>query len=246
MLFTVITINLNNAIGLTATIESVVNQSFNDFEHLIIDGNSSDNSLEIIKHYVSDTFHWVSENDNGIYDAMNKGIAMAKGEWIIFMNSGDVFCNNQVLKQISDKINPDDELVYGNTIVRDTLKRIESVGQINKRYFFYDTICHQSIFIKRDLFSSVGLHDLRYRILADRDFLLRAFIQGIRFRYCDVDVCSWESVGYSSQNRERIKEEEIILRESYFSLPERLCIRFFKALSFHGRKIVAIIKNRLS
>jgi len=96
----IITVNLNNEVGLSKTIESVQNQTYRDYEYIIIDGGSIDGSLNILNEYSQIFTHWVSEPDSGIYDAMNKGIKFAKGEWIIFMNSGDFFANKNVLENI--------------------------------------------------------------------------------------------------------------------------------------------------
>jgi glycosyltransferase involved in cell wall biosynthesis len=113
MRFSIITINYNNALGLIKTIESVKIQLFNDFEFIIIDGNSSDNSKEVIKENLNSISYWVSENDNGVYHAMNKGLKIAKGEYCIFLNSGDYFYNSNVLFQVTDSILNNSVLVYG-------------------------------------------------------------------------------------------------------------------------------------
>src|ERR1035437_595442 len=99
----IITVNLSNATGLRKTIESVISQTFTDYEYLIIDGGSTDGSLDIIKEFADRMSYWVSEPDGGIYNAMNKGIAWATGDWIIFMNSGDVFRNIEVLENVFNR-----------------------------------------------------------------------------------------------------------------------------------------------
>ena len=102
MKYSIITVNFNNKEGLRKTIESVIRQSFRDFEYIVIDGGSTDGSADILKEYDAQIDYWVSEPDKGIYNAMNKGIVQAKGEYLNFMNSGDYFYDNQVLQHVAD------------------------------------------------------------------------------------------------------------------------------------------------
>ena len=114
--FSVITINFNNASGLEKTIQSVINQTYKNFEYIIIDGDSTDSSKDKIKKYSSSITHFVSEKDYGIYDAQNKGIKIAKGNYLIFLNSGDCFSDSTVLERV-EKITTGKQakLIYGNT-----------------------------------------------------------------------------------------------------------------------------------
>ena len=113
--FSIITINLNNSTGLEKTIQSVTTQLFSDFEFIIIDGGSTDNSIDVIKKYESEITSWVSEKDNGIYDAQNKGIAKANGTYCLFLNSGDYLFSKDALKKVFDS-NLTEDIVYGNII----------------------------------------------------------------------------------------------------------------------------------
>ena len=108
MKYSIITINYNNADGLRRTIESVVSQTYADYEYLIIDGGSTDGSVNAIKEYEDKISYWVSEKDGGIYNAMNKGVKVAHGEYLIFMNSGDVFYNDRVIERIESSQRTDD------------------------------------------------------------------------------------------------------------------------------------------
>ena len=112
---TIITINLNNSIGLRKTIESVISQTYNDFEYLIIDGGSIDGSVDVIKEYADRISYWFSEPDKGIYNAMNKGILKAKGQYLQFLNSGDYLVNKNVIENVFHEL-PDCDLLYGNII----------------------------------------------------------------------------------------------------------------------------------
>src|ERR1700761_3218970 len=115
MRLSVITINYNNSAGLKRTIESIVSQDFADFEYIVIDGASTDGSAEVIKQYESQISYWVSEPDSGIYDAMNKGVRQAKGEYLLMINSGDLLVNNKVLDTVF-KLNELKDIVYGNVL----------------------------------------------------------------------------------------------------------------------------------
>ncbi|MFT4805390.1 MAG: glycosyltransferase involved in cell wall biosynthesis, partial [Psychroserpens sp.] len=105
MKLSIITINFNNAVGLKKTIESVVNQTSNDFEYIVIDGGSNDGSVDVIKEYEAKVSYWVSEVDKGIYHAMNKGILLAKGDYLEFLNSGDILVNETVIQKIIPELN---------------------------------------------------------------------------------------------------------------------------------------------
>ena len=152
----IITVNLNNAIGLRKTIESVVNQTFTDFEYIIIDGGSTDGSVDVIREYSEKITYWVNEPDKGIYNAMNKGIKIAKGEYLQFLNSGDFLIDNRVLKSIFD-LERNEDVLYGEAVLGDNLeKKIKfppSPKIIDHEYFWTNTLTHQSTLIKRTLFN---------------------------------------------------------------------------------------------
>lgn len=114
MKLSIITINYNNSIGLRKTIESVVSQTDNTFEYIIVDGGSSDGSVDIIKQYADKISQWVSERDGGIYNAMNKGVRMAHGEYIMFLNSGDILYDNNVIGHVLPKLKAD--ICVGNLV----------------------------------------------------------------------------------------------------------------------------------
>ena len=193
----IITVNLNNAEGLRKTIESVVNQTFNDYEYIIIDGGSTVGSVDIIKQYADKITYWVSEPDKGIYNAMNKGIKVAKGEYCYFLNSGDYLKNNFILNTIfSKKINKD--YIYGNIELNNyTLKYPKD---LTFYFFFTNTICHQAIFIKSNLFKKFGFYDEKLTIVADWEFYLRTFIlANSTYIYLDETISVYDTNGMSSK-----------------------------------------------
>lgn len=178
MKLSIITINKNNAQGLQKTIDSVVSQSFTDFEYLIIDGKSDDGSLGIIEKYSEKLAFWKSEPDTGIYNAMNKGIRQAKGEYLLFLNSGDFLVGKNVLQDLfSHGIYAD--LVCARCNVSDNGKVVWTSNPpeyLTLGELYRVGLAHQSTFIKRELFDKIGLYKEDFRYIADVEFWYRALI----------------------------------------------------------------------
>lgn len=169
----IITINYNNVEGLGKTIESVVSQTFTDFEFIVIDGGSTDGSVKVIKQHVDRIAYWVSEPDKGIYNAMNKGVLEAHGEYIQFLNSGDWLYSNKVLENIFLQ-NIETDIIYGNALGK--TGTIENFPSILTAFFFYSSaICHQAVFHKRELFAEKQ-YDENYQFVSDWDFMLNAIV----------------------------------------------------------------------
>ncbi len=243
----IITANLNNAVGLRETIKSVESQTYVNYEYIIIDGGSIDGSVDVIKEYAEKITYWSSEPDLGVYDAMNKGTKKSNGEWVIYMNSGDTFYRNNVIQQIfSLEINPLIQILYGNAIIKENKKRIKPSAKINKSFFFYETICHQSIFFKRTIFEKIGYHNLNYKIIADREFLLRAAIRNLKFTYIDIDVCVWEAEGLSSKNANKLSDEFTTMKNIYFNNLEQSLLRSKERISSFKDKILFTLGNKTS
>lgn len=223
MTLSIITINLNNAEGLRKTIESVVCQTFNNFEFIVIDGASTDGSVETIKEFENRITYWVSEPDKGIYNAMNKGILKAKGEYLLMLNSGDVFYSEATLEKVFNSI-LDKDIVYGN-VVWTKKNEIDFISNFPDRlkfsYFINSSLGHQAAFIKRDLHSKVGLYNEKYRIVSDWSFFLLAlFKSNCSFKHIDIEVVKSERDGISClpQNSELILSEKQHFLKSEFSL----------------------------
>lgn len=195
----IITINLNNASGLRKTIESVVSQTFSNFEYIIIDGGSTDVSVEVIKEYSDKITDWVSETDKGIYNAMNKGIEKANGEYCLFLNSGDWLIEN-VLEEVF-KFHFSEDIFYGNSVFvfPDRTEQINKgcgKSELTFNDFFNDTIRHQAAFIKRDLFSRFGLYDESYTIVSDWLFFIKTIIFGdATCRYENINISYFDTSG---------------------------------------------------
>jgi glycosyltransferase involved in cell wall biosynthesis len=198
----IITINYNNRDGLRKTIESVVGQTFRDFEYIIIDGGSTDGSVEVIKEYANRIDYWVSEKDKGIYNAMNKGAMAAHGEYLQFLNSGDVLCDKDVLRNVFQ--NPmNANIVCGNTIF-DNKARLDAPVEVTMEYFLRGSLPHPSSLIKRVLFESHS-YDERYKISGDWEFFMHHLVlRNVTYQQIKCDIALFDTTGISSTtNREK-------------------------------------------
>jgi glycosyltransferase involved in cell wall biosynthesis len=171
----IITVNYNNAKGLERTIESVVSQNYEDLELIVVDGNSTDTSVAILEENNLHITKWVSEPDTGVYHAMNKGIGMAEGEYILFLNSGDHFDHSNVLSSINHYLKNEELISFDIRVAgqgKDFIKR--HPDNLTFSFLFEETLAHQSVFIKRDLFNKVGYYDESLEIVADWKFFIQA------------------------------------------------------------------------
>jgi len=224
-LLSIITINYNNALGLQKTIESILTQSFREFEYIIIDGASTDGSVAIIKEHENSINYWISEQDKGVYNAMNKGLDKATGDYVLFMNSGDFLYNNTVLKDVLDEVTLKNDLVYGDVLLKHEVNNWERLQKHPQTppfsYFFKQTICQQACFIKRTLFDSIFYFNESYKICADWEFLIYAiYIKKVNFKKIDTIIAIYDMQGISStmEYRELAKKERQQTIETYFPL----------------------------
>lgn len=217
-LITIVTVCYNVAHELPATMESVINQTYDNIEYIIIDGGSSDNSVEVIKKHEKIAlekgivFKWISEKDKGIYDAMNKGIALAAGEWINFMNAGDYFYDKKVLELFNKVATTETDIVYGDaTIKYDNANfRKKQIGEF-KSFFKGIPFCHQSVFTKAKLMKEYKF-DLKYWIAADFDFFYKMYkLKNIVFKFIPIMVSVYDANGISAQNVNAIIENKVIV-----------------------------------
>lgn len=218
MKLSIITINYNNRIGLLKTIESIRSQSFIEFEWIIIDGGSTDGSKDLIEENHQLLAFWCSERDNGIYNAMNKGIARATGEYIHFLNSGDTLYSSDVYRQILPRLEGED-IVYGNISKKDHGKIMIDRGFHSNHITCYQmisgTIFHPAAFIKKELFSSVGKYDENLKIVSDWKFFFEAIVlHKSSVKYVNITVANFDTEGISSSNKEKNKEERKNVIES--------------------------------
>ena len=216
MNISVITINRNNAEGLRKTIESVVGQTERPFEFIIIDGASSDTSVETIHAFADSIDYWVSEPDTGVYNAMNKGIARAHGDYCIFMNSGDTFHSPSVLEQVRlSKANAD--IICGNTIyLYHTPIKGSAPPEITLDYLFNNPINHQSALSRTSLLNAHPF-DESLKIVADRKFFLQSLIfDNCSYQAVDIDIANYDVGGLSTiHGMEREMEYARVLEDLF-------------------------------
>ncbi len=208
----IITINYNNASGLRKTIESVISQTSHDYEYLVIDGGSTDGSMDVIKEFSNNITYWVSVPDNGIYNAMNKGIKAAKGEYCQFLNSGDILASLGVTEKMLICM-PNDGIVLGNMLKKlpnGKIHRDKGPGFQKPTFltFYRGTINHSAAYIKRSLFYKYGMYDENLHIVSDWKWYL--FVVGLNnesVSYINTDLTLFEMSGISNSNLELDKLE---------------------------------------
>jgi glycosyltransferase involved in cell wall biosynthesis len=205
-LLSVITVVYNGAATLEKTILSVAGQTFKDMEYIIIDGGSKDATIDIIQKHAAHVTKWISEPDKGVYDAMNKGVRMAEGEWIYFLGGDDLFHDSQVVSRVFAEASPADaDLVYGDVLSPSYKGRYD--GEFDFAKLLVRNISHQAIFYRRTLFATFGEYNLRYKGYADWDLNIRLFAANdspegprVRIRYVDTIVASFGPGGISSRH----------------------------------------------
>jgi len=215
-LITVVTVVRNGEKTLEETVLSVINQTYTNVEYIIVDGASTDGTLDIIKKYEDRIDYWISEPDDGIYYAMNKGIDLTTGEWINFMNSGDKYFNKFTVIDILKEAGNND-IIYGDYI-RSNGKRGRSPRNINMLFFLMERmICHQAIF-ERKLLLKKNHFDTQYKIIADRKHLMNCYTEYAKIKYIPYIVCVYDIDGCSS-NKLKFKKESFQLLYEYYRLP---------------------------
>jgi glycosyltransferase involved in cell wall biosynthesis len=239
-LITVVTVVFNGAKFIDETIKSVINQTYSNVEYLVIDGGSTDGTLDIIKKYEHVIDYWVSERDDGIYDAMNKGIKLSAGAWINFMNAGDSFLNVNVIQNIFYGKNFESiKIIYGTHKVRGKNDRVRQakIGKV-ENLWQGSQFCHQATFV------DVGFHksfpfDLRTKIVADFEFFYRAWKSKTNFHNCRESICMFEAGGVSDVKRiDSILGWWIVVEKTHK-------INFYYIFSIIKEITKAVIKNAI-
>ena len=214
-LITVATVVYNGQDYLEETILSIINQKYKNLEFIIIDGGSTDNTLEIIKKYEHSIDYWVSERDDGIYDAMNKASNLAKGQWINYMNCGDSFCNNEVIEKIQFNHYSKNVMLYGNAKIfsgnRKFLKSQKSfkMNKFNLSVFITGVVCHQAVFYNKDVkFKYPDKYKLKGELYSYFEYLSHG--KAVRL---NLDICNFFLEGIGKRKiQENIKEVWSVLK----------------------------------
>lgn len=239
----IITVSYNAVASIEATILSVINQTYPNVEYIIIDGGSKDGTIDIIKRYEDKISYWISEPDNGIYDAMNKGLKMASGDWCIFMGADDIFYSSSILHEISHLFTDNSKIYYGDVILKSS--NIRYMGEISSVYqLCHQNLCHQSIFYPKCIYKNKE-YNVNHKIFADYVYNLELYHDNPNsFKYINYIITVFESSGISSNQDEynRFKKERGKIIKGLFGIKvyyTTIMLHFLKRIH---RKI-AIKKN---
>jgi glycosyltransferase involved in cell wall biosynthesis len=241
MLISIITINYNDAAGLKKTMASVLEQTYEDIEYLVIDGGSTDGSASHIELYQKDLAYWVSEPDQGIYSAMNKGIDQSTGDYLLFLNSGDWLVDDYVIERFVG-FHPIEDLVYGNVIYvhEDGTQNFEEMpSKLEGINIFTHTLNHQCIFHKRDLFNN-KLYNLSYKMLADWAFYNEAAIINKKsYQHIDLIISKYDLGGFSSkpENKDIMEADRMLFYTQHADFLMPVIIKEYDMLAKKYRKM---------
>lgn len=239
----VITINYNNAAGLEKTMRSVAEQEPCSFEFIVIDGNSNDGSKEVIKKFQKNIHYHISEKDNGIYDAQNKGLAQANGSYIIFMNSGDAFHNKTTLSSFEKEFSGSNKkIIYGDTNIihaNGSGEMLKPPAKLNNEFWYARTLNHQAVFTHASVFKELGNFSTHFRYASDFELMLKTYLKyPEEFLYYPNTICDFDNTGLTSSDsvHKAILEERKIILKANFSRKEYQRIRKIYLSSLPAKK----------
>lgn len=216
--FSVVTICRNEKARIETTMRSVLSQTYARVEYIVIDGASIDGTTDVVQRYRDKLAYVVSEPDTGIYNAMNKGAAIATGDYLIFMNSGDYFASDDVLQSVSHA-GLGDDVIFGYVMNPAGIpkKRLEP-GQFEPlAYLAFQTLPHQATFMRRQLFEELGGFNESYRIVADYELLVRAArVRGCSFRYVPLCISIYDETGISATAIDAWRSEKKDVQRIWF------------------------------
>ncbi len=246
-LVSVITVVYNGDRHLEQTIRSVLGQTYRNIEYLVIDGGSTDKTLDIVSRYEDRIDYWISEPDNGIYDAMNKGIELAGGDLIGLINSDDYY-EPDALQAVADKYlsGTFPQILYGNTYMLHVDLNVRYKAYSHTRYWLGMGICHPAMFVHKDVYKTAGKYDLNYRIAADFDFMVKALKKEIPFVSVEKFLVNYRVCGFSAVNfPSTLRENRKIIKKysGLFSMKYWLySILYFKSMTLIAlEKIINIL-----
>lgn len=245
----IITINYNNKSGLERTIKSVISQTYPEFEYIVIDGGSSDGSLDVIKKYADKITYWVSEPDKGIYNAMNKGVARADGEYCNFMNSGDCFYNDNVLENVFAEFQQSDIITGITQLVTKPIQYWYPPKEITFLWFHIASLSHQASFIKTNLLIQNPYNET-FQIVSDWSFFMQTLIiNNCTYKPIETIICIFDMEGISN-TKSFEKERRLAFQQMFppriltdyqkFTLANDLIERYVRT-SLLGQKIISLI-----
>ncbi|MCR5849113.1 MAG: glycosyltransferase [Bacteroidaceae bacterium] len=198
--FTIITVCYNASTTIRETIDSVLGQTYQELEYIVVDSKSEDGTVEILQSITDKRLTFISEKDSGIYNAMNKGLKMASGDYLIFLGADDIFYDKDVLKKVAGKLTGSNDVVYGDVMLK-TRQRLYN-GAFSRWTWGHRNICHQSIFYPKSVYGRY-MYNEKYRSVADWDYNLRLLIDSIKFTYIRETICTFnDNDGLSSSSKD--------------------------------------------
>ena len=239
----IVTITHNSERFLAHTIESVVKQTYPHLEYIIVDGGSTDGTLEIVDRYRDRITHCVSEPDDGIADAMNKGLALATGDYIYFLHSDDFLEDDESIARAAESFAPDHEiLLFDIYLEKDGVRTLQKPRGFGAWMNFKTGVYHQSAICAASVFERIGGFDTNFRITMDYDFFLRAYRHGVEARIVDLPLATMRLVGVSSRDdwgslRCRFAEERKVHTKNCHSIWMRLVYALYWALYLPYRRL---------
>ncbi len=232
MKISIITVCRNAENTIDRTLRSVAEQTWPHIEYIIVDGKSQDRTLEIVDRYRSKLALVISEPDRGIYDAMNKGVKAATGDYLLFLNADDHLICETAIENICGALNenPKADIVYGNVLIYDRTTGkggIWNPGRTSLAHLYRSTIPHPATFFKREVFSTVGLYNTDHQISSDYELILKAFKAGCRFKHADLLVSVFNQGGLSTalESGETVRRERDAVKKRHLTPMERFFLR---------------------
>jgi glycosyltransferase involved in cell wall biosynthesis len=227
----IITACLNSGAGIEKTIQSVHSQTYPNIEYIIIDGGSTDGTVEIIKKYQSKIKFWVSEKDQGISDAFNKGVSQATGDFIAFLNSDDRYLSGESLQRLVEA-SPEADVVYGGIKYQRAYKPERFPQQVqDASYWLRGSIPHQAALTSRKMFDAVGIFDCRLKYAMDYDFYCKGYSLGFRFKALPELITLVGCNGISAREWKKQLDE-------IYSLQGKMCFPYFKRLFYYWKRLI--------
>ena len=222
----IVTVTYNAGQLAEKTLSNLAVQGYPEKEVIVVDGKSTDDTMAIISRHAENgtVTKWISEPDGGIYDAMNKGVGMATGEWVIFMNAGDVFASDDVLRRIFASGQTGADIVYGDVVKDGSVKKAPASYYPYHRMIF----CHQCVFTRRECLLK-NPFDIRHKLSADFKSFLVFYQRGARFRYVDIPVAIFDTGGVSNTQRSKGLRDNISVVREVIPFPQ--CLKYLVRLA---------------
>lgn len=246
-LISIITVVFNGEKYIEETILSILNQTYQNIEYIIIDGQSNDGTLNIIKKYQNDITFWVSEADNGIADAMNKGLKYAKGEFVLFIHADDYLADLNCIKNAVNNLDDKTDIFAFSILFETTHHKTPRHSAWHIGIYLKDKIFHQGVLCRKQLFEKIGYFDTTFKIAMDYDFFLKCYLNNVNIKIFNDILTIMRDTGISSKNdweslKQRFDEEKQIHFKNCQSFMGRLCYHFYWFLYIPYRFLLAKIK----